>query len=41
MDTYFGPMIYRVPSNYENLSFYPSPNELKNKILLKSTGNLS
>jgi hypothetical protein len=31
-----GKLLYRVPKNYESLKFYPSPNKLKNKIIIKS-----
>lgn len=40
MENYFQNSIYRIPYDYDEFIYLPSPNQLKRKILLKSTGNL-
>lgn len=33
--------LYLIPEDYTKLSYYPSPKELKRKIIVKSKGSLS
>lgn len=40
METIFGELLYRLPDNWEEREFFPSPNELKNKILIKDKAKL-
>jgi len=35
-----GNALYVIPSNYQSLNYFPSPNELKYKVIVKSKGNL-
>jgi len=35
-----GKALYVIPSNYQSLNYFPSPNELKYKVIVKSKGNL-
>lgn len=36
-----GDKLFTLPPNYKNFEYYPSPNQLKNKIIIKDKGKLS
>ncbi|EAS04565.1 phosphatidylinositol-specific phospholipase C, X domain protein (macronuclear) [Tetrahymena thermophila SB210] len=41
MKEIFGSSIYLIPENYSSMKFYPSPRQLKKKIIIKAKGTLS
>ncbi|KAL4455458.1 hypothetical protein ABPG74_012610 [Tetrahymena malaccensis] len=41
MKEIFGSSMYLIPENYSDMQYYPSPRELKKKIIVKAKGRLS